>query len=203
MKRVFGILSLGLILAGANYTYAQDRPTDDVKKQPRVVTAEKKERPQLTAEQKQKLAEERKASFAKELDLTEKEADKYFQIQKDYRSKFQKLHEEQRKLRTGLKSADQLSDKDLKKDLERLNAIDVEIAKLKADKFDKEVSAIGIRKVTKAQELSHAKFAKGPKGPKRFEGQKPGANKVRKVDAERSRPTMKADAQKLPKPVEK
>lgn len=164
MKRVFGILSLGIVLASANVSFAQDQPVKDkIEKQPRIIQVDKAQHRKLTPEQKQKFMEDRKATFSKELDLSEKEADKYFQIQKDFRSKVQKLQEERKSLRETLKTSDQLSDKDLKKNVDRLNAIDVELAKLKADKFDKEVSAIGVRKATKAQDLKQPRVKHGPK----------------------------------------
>lgn len=168
MKRVFGILSLGVLMASANVSFAQDQPVKDkIEKQPRVVHADQKQHQKWTPEQKQKFMEERKSAFVKELDLTEKEADKYFQIQKDFRTKVQKLQEERKSIREALKTADQLNDKELKKNLDRLNVIDVEMAKLKADKFDKEVSAIGVRKTTKAQELMKPRMKQAPKEMKR------------------------------------
>lgn len=164
MKKVIGILSLGIVLASANVSIAQDQPVKDkIEKQPRIVQVDKAQHHKLTPEQKQKFIQERKATFAKELDLSEKESDKYFQIQKDFRSKVQKLQEERKSLRETLKTSDQLSDKDLKKNVDRLNAIDVELAKLKADKFDKEVSAIGVRKAIKAQDLKQPRVKHGPK----------------------------------------
>lgn len=150
MKGYIGALSLvGGLLIFPQISNAQE--DSHLVKQPRIEKVENKKDPQQREAEREQRMIEQKAQFVKTIDVTEKEADKYFSIQKEFRGKFKQLTDEKNALHKELRQADGLSDKDLKKKSERLLNIDVELAKLKSAKFDKEISLLGVRKALKAQ----------------------------------------------------
>lgn len=141
MKTVNSKVSILLLFLGstltANSLYAQKDVTGE----------ERKEQHQKKyAEKKEQQIIEYKTKFIKELELTNKEADQYFAINEQFNNSLTKLKVEKKELQNKLSNSEVLNEKELLKANKRLFAIDVEIAKLKANTFNKEVAAIGIQK---------------------------------------------------------
>ncbi len=159
MKNVLSIVGAGILAFSVTTVSAQEKT-----KATSTTQVEKVKEHDRVAEHQQKMEER-----VKDLNLNDKDKEKYIAIQKDFSTKKQTLMKEKMSIHQKIKGTEDISDADLKQAYTRLNAIDVELAQLKATKFNQEVEVIGIRNVVK--EKSNMGKGQGHSNPNKGHGQ--------------------------------